>query len=361
MPFNFDEMQESQRVVDFSTQMYSKELKSFCLTNEQGLKVELSNYGARLTRLLFPDKHGLIDDLVLGYEDMEAYVRDEEVYFGAIIGRYANRIADGCFEMEGKRYDLDKNHGCHHIHGGLKGFHNVLWQAEQQGTKRVVFRHFSEEGESGYPAALAVIVTYSLNAKSELRIDYEALASDTTIFNPTHHSYFNLAGAGKNSIHSHLLQVNADAFTPVNKALIPTGEIRSVVDTPFDFRESKEIGRYLQQDDQQLLFAGGYDHNFVLNKNKKNALDWAATVIDPTSGRTLDVLTTEPGLQVYSSNALDGQIIGREGLPYNKHSALCLETQHYPDSPNQTAFPSVILPAGQKFHSSTVYRLRLID
>jgi aldose 1-epimerase len=308
--------------------------------------VEISNYGGTVTSIKTPDRRGKLDDVVLGYKTLEEYVRNPR-YLGCIVGRHANRLADGRFSLNGTDYQLAKNNGPNHLHGGVKGFDKKLWAAEivtSAGDDVLRLACDSEDGDEGYPGDLSVTVNYSLSNANELRIDYFAISSRDTIVNLTNHSYFNLAGGG--SILSHELSLNADSFTPVTKFLIPTGEVKSVENTPFDFGEARTIGSRISEPDEQLMFTSGYDHNFVLN-DWNGDLRWSARVREPVSGRVLEVSTTAPGLQFYSGNFLDGSLIGRAGQPYEKHEGLCLETQHFPDSPNHPNFPSIILRAGE--------------
>lgn len=319
-----------------------------------GLVAELSSFGAVLVRLLVPDQDGNLADVVLGHGALEPYTdRQTASFFGATIGRYGNRIAAGQFELQGRRYPLPLNDGPNSLHGGQRGFDQRLWASRAFLTPdgpAVEFSRLSPDGEEGYPGNLSVKVTYTLTGKNVLRINYQATTDAPTVVNLTNHSYFNLAGGG--DILGHVLHLNADEFTPVSSTLIPTGERRSVRGTPFDFREPHAIGVHIEDDDEQLQFGRGYDHNFVL---RGSGLRVAAYVYDPVSGREMTVKTTEPGLQFYSGNFLDGSVKGKGGQPYSHRSALCLETQHFPDSPNQPDFPSTVLEPGREFKSSTEY------
>jgi aldose 1-epimerase len=329
----------------------------YTIRNANGLELRVTNYGGIIVSLRVPDKNGSLADVVLGYDNLDGYLKNP-AYFGAIVGRYANRIANGTFTLDGVEYHLAKNNGPNSLHGGLKGFDKVIWQAEpftnEQGSG-LFLRYTSKDGEEGYPGNLKAKVTYTFTDQNELKIDYEATSDKATPVNLTSHSYFNLAGEGNGDILKHELTLNADHFTPVDQTLIPTGELRSVKGTPMDFTTSTPIGARINDSYDQLLIGHGYDHNFVLTR-KGDDLQLAARVRDAQSGRVLEVYTTEPGVQLYTGNFLDGTITGKHGRVYNKHGALCLETQHFPDSPNHANFPSTILRPGQKDHSSTVFK-----
>ena len=333
----------------------------FTLTNKQGIKLRAMTYGAIVVSLETPDREGKSADIVLGYNTLAEYIKDTP-YFGAIVGRYGNRIANGKFSLEGKDYTLATNNDpggikCS-LHGGLKGFDKVVWRGEglvKDGAQGVKFSYTSKDGEEGYPGTLNLSVTYLLTDANEWRIDYEATTDKATPVNVTQHSYFNLKGEGNGDILGHELTFKASKFTPVTVGLIPTGELRPVKGTPFDFTSAHSIGERVKAEDEQMKFGGGYDHNWVLdNQNGKLAL--AASVHEPTTGRTLAVLTTEPGLQFYCGNFLDGKLTGKSGKPYNFRNGFCLETQHYPDSPNQPSFPSTILQPGKTLKSTTVFQ-----
>lgn len=333
------------------------QVKLYTLSNENGLSATVTNYGGIIVDLMVPDKDGRMDDVVLGYESIEDYVKDNP-YFGALIGRYGNRICNGKFVLDGTTYDLAINNGKNHLHGGLKGFDKVVWDTAEEETPEgpsLKLHYLSKDGEEGYPGNLDVNVTYTLTNKNELRIDYRATTDKTTICNLTQHSYFNMKGHGNGDILGHELMINADNFTPVNEGLIPTGEIRSVEHTPMDFRKSTPIGERININDQQIKYGLGYDHNWVLNK-KSNELTLAASVYEPQSGRYMEAWTTEPGIQFYSGNFLDGSNIGKGGNVYNQRNGFCLETQHYPDSPNKSDFASVVLKPGEKYETTTIYK-----
>jgi aldose 1-epimerase len=329
----------------------------YVLTNARGMEVCLTNYGGTLISVKAPNRHGKLSDVVLGFDSLAGYLGTEP-YFGALIGRYGNRIANGRFSIDGREYRLEQNDGQNSLHGGAKGFDKRVWRAKDTSTKSapaVELSYVSNDGEEGYPGALTVAVTYTLTSRNELKIDYTATTDKPTILNLTNHSYFNLAGEGEGDILSHMVTINADGFTPVDGTLIPTGEVRSVGGTPFDFREPTAIGARIDADDDQIKFGRGYDHNFVLRR-AKDSPNLAARVTDPSSGRVMEVLTTEPGLQFYTGNFLDGTIHGKGGKAYGRRSAFCMETQHFPDSPNKSQFPSVLLRPGGRYTSTTVYR-----
>jgi aldose 1-epimerase len=329
-------------------------IESFTLRNAHGIEVRAITYGAVIVSLRVPDRAGKFDDVVLGHDDLAGYLRQPS-YFGAVVGRYGNRIAKGRFTLDGKTYTLATNNGPNHLHGGLKGFDKVVWKSESASTPdgaSVTFRYTSPDGEEGYPGTLSARVTYTLTDRDELTFEYAATTDKPTVVNLTQHSYFNLTG-GKTDILGHQLTLDADRFTPVDATLIPTGKLAPVSGTPFDFRKPTAIGARIGQDDEQLRFGGGYDHNFVVNRTGEGLVH-AARVVDPVSGRTLDIQTTEPGVQFYSGNFLDGTVTGKGGVVYKKRWALCLETQHFPDSPNQPTFPSTVLRPGQEYRSKTV-------
>ena len=339
----------------------------FTLVNKQGVKLRAMTYGATVLSLETADRNGKSADIVLGYKTLGQYEKSSP-YFGAIVGRYGNRIAGGKFTLQGKEYKLAENNGApglkSSLHGGLRGFDKVVWKAEplaQDGAQGVRFSYLSKDGEEGYPGNLEVKVTYWLNDQNEWRVDYEMASDKATPVNLTQHSYFNLKGEGRGDILGHELTVPAAKFTPVNAAMIPTGELRSVAGTPLDFNQPKAIGARIQADDEQLRLGGGYDHNFVLKRPLFSGLSGrgtfpAATVHEPETGRVLTILTSEPGIQFYSGNFLDGTLTGKAGARYPKRSGFCLETQHYPDSPNQPSFPSTILKPGKVLKSTTVFQ-----
>jgi aldose 1-epimerase len=329
----------------------------YTITNTKGVELRVTNYGGIIVSLRLPDKNGSPADIVLGYDNLDGYLKNP-AYFGAIVGRYANRIANGKFTLDGIEYHLAKNNGPNSLHGGLKGFDKVIWHAEpftDQPGSGLILSFASKDGEEGYPGNLKAKVTYTLTDQNELKIDYEATTDKATPLNLTSHSYFNLSGEGNGDILKHELTLNADRFTPVDQTEIPTGDLRSVNGTPMDFTKSTTVGARINDSYEQLLIGHGYDHNFVLNR-KGDGLQLAASVRDPRTGRVLEVYTTEPGVQLYTGNFLDGTITGKHAHVYNQHAALCLETQHFPDSPNHANFPSAILRPGQRYRSSTVYK-----
>jgi aldose 1-epimerase len=330
----------------------------YLLTNNSGAQASITNYGGIVVSLKVPDKAGKLGNVVLGYDSIDGYVKDS-AYFGALIGRYGNRIAHGKFSIDGVTYTLAKNNGENSLHGGLKGFNKMIWQARPVTTKEgpaLELKYSSKDGEEGYPGNLSVTVVYTLTNRNELRIEYSATTDKKSVVNLTNHCYFNLTGSGANDILGHLLTLKADEFTPVDAGLIPTGELRKVQGTPFDFRQPVAIGARIGQDDEQLKLGKGYDHNFVLSKTKPGSLEMAALVTEPTSGRVMEVWTTEPGVQFYSGNFLDGTIHGKGGQVYQQRSGFSLETQHFPDSPNQARFPSTLLMPGERYHTITVYK-----
>jgi aldose 1-epimerase len=331
-------------------------IESYTLKNANGVEVRAITYGATITHLIVPDRSGAPGDIALGHDSVGGYVRWPS-YFGAVVGRYGNRIARGRFTLDGTAYQLATNNGPNHLHGGVRGFDKVVWQATTAQTDSgpsVTFTYTSPDGEEGYPGTLRASVRYLLTADSRLVVDYHATTDRATPVNLTQHTYFNLAGEGSGDILTEVLLINADRFTPVDSGLIPTGELRPVEGTPFDFRAATAIGARIGAADEQIRRGGGYDHNFVLNPATEG-LTHAARVTDPTTGRTLDIYTTEPGIQFYSGNFLDGTIVGKSGKAYAYRSGFCLETQHYPDSPNQAAFPTTILQPGQEYRSRTVF------
>ena len=329
----------------------------YTMTNSRGMEVRAMNYGGIIVSLRVPDKKGVLADVVLGFDTLDAYLNNKP-YFGAIIGRYANRIANGKFTLNGAGYRLARNNGMNSLHGGLKGFDKVLWRGEQFENNQgigVVFTYTSKNGEEGYPGNLKAKVTYTLTDQSELQIEYQATTDEATPVNLTNHSYFNLVSEGNGDILKHNLILNADRFTPVDSTLIPAGELRSVAGTPFDFTKPTAIGARIDTNNEQLAIAHGYDHNFVLSR-KGSGLELAGRVHEQQTGRALEVYTTEPGVQFYTGNFLDGTITGKHGHAYNKHAGLCLETQHFPDSPNHPTLPWTILKPEQTYHSRTVYK-----
>ncbi|MGI8546338.1 MAG: aldose epimerase family protein [Gemmatimonadaceae bacterium] len=336
----------------------------YTLTNANGMEVRATNYGGIILSLRVPDRSHKTEDVVLGFDSLSAYIASSP-YFGALIGRYGNRIANGRFTLDGQTYTLAKNNGPNSLHGGIKGFDKVVWNAEpfeKPDSVGLVFTYTSPAGEEGYPGTLKATVTYTLTDSNEIIFDYAATTDKATPVNLTQHSYFNLAGDGEGDILEHVVMINADKFTPVDSTLIPTGELRDVSGTPFDFRNATAIGARIGQNDEQLRFGKGYDHNFVLRKDSvSNDMTLAATVYEPTSGRVMQAYTTEPGLQFYSGNFLDGTLTGKNGVVYKHRSGFAMETQHFPNSPNQPNFPSTILRPGEQYHARTIYKFSVRD
>jgi aldose 1-epimerase len=342
--------------VAFGTTPDGKAVELYTLTNTHGIEVRVMTYGGIVVSLQTPDKKGRFADVTLGFDALGGYLA-KNPYFGALVGRYGNRIGSAKFTLDGKEYTLAINNGPNALHGGLKGFDKVVWQAQsfqKSAEVGVILKYTSADGEEGYPGTLHVTVTYTLNDKNEFSIDYQATTDKATPINLTNHTYFNLAGEGSGSILGEELMLNADRFTPVDATLIPTGKIASVKGTPLDFTKPTAIGARINDKYEQMVFGGGYDHNFVINRQGPG-LVLAARVYDPTSGRVLEVDTTEPGVQFYTGNFLDGTP-GKHGHSYKSRDAFCLETQHYPDSPNKPNFPSTILRPGKTYHSTTVWR-----
>jgi aldose 1-epimerase len=350
-------------VTPFGTLPTGESVNLYTLKNGYGTEVQLTNYGGIITSIKAPDRNGRIADIVLGYDNLDGYLKSSP-YFGAIVGRYANRIARGKFTLDGETYTLPVNNGPTSLHGGIRGFDKVVWTAkpfENKEGQGVVLEYTSRDGEEGYPGTLRVRVTYTLAADDRLIVDYRANADKATPVNLSQHTYWNLSGDASKSILDHFIVINADSITPVDSTLIPTGEIRPVEGTPFDFRNPKRIGKDIdQKQDDQIRYGNGYDHNFVLRRINPapNSFTLAAQLVDPSSGRVLDVQTTEPGLQFYSGNFLDGTITGKGGAVYRFRNGLCLETQHYPDSPNHPNFPTTIVRPGHEYKSRTVFEFR---
>jgi aldose 1-epimerase len=328
----------------------------FTMTNAGGMQVQATNYGGAVTSIKVRDRSGALGDVALGFASMEGY-RDNSPYLGVIVGRYANRIAGAQFRLDGRTYKLPANDGSNTLHGGVKGFDKVVWKAEpfeRPGEVGVVLTHVSPDGDQGFPGTLSARVTYTLTDRNELAIDYHATTDKTTVVNLTQHTYFNLAGEGSGAVLDHQLMLNADRYTPVDAKLIPAGEPANVDGTPFDFRTAHAIGERINADHPQLKIGKGYDHNFVINRQNEE-LVLAARVEEPTTGRVMEVHTTEPGVQLYTGNHLDGKLMGKAGKPYRERGGFCLETQHYPDSPNKPSFPSTTLKPGEEYRSRTVY------
>lgn len=341
--------------VDFGT-VDGKRVGLFKLTNSNGVEAKIITYGGTVVSLKVPDRSGTLADVVLGYDNLDGYLQDTS-YFGSIIGRYANRIAKGKFTLNGVEYNLATNNGENHLHGGVKGFDKVVWDGAATKIRdgvQLKLAYVTRDMEEGYPGTLLITVTYTLTNSNELKIDYWASGDRDTVINLTHHSYFNLAGEGNGDILKHKMMINANRFTPVDSSLIPTGELRTVNGTPFDFLRPVAIGARINETEEQLKLGRGYDHNFVIN-GKSGVMRRAARVLEQTSGRIMEVWTTEPGMQFYTGNFLDGKP-GKGGKPYKIRYGFCLETQHFPDSPNHPKFPSTILRKGARYQTSTIYK-----
>jgi len=331
-----------------------REVDLYTLTNQNGMAVGIMNYGGVIVTLKAPDRHGKFEDVVLGYDKLDPYL-GKNPYFGALVGRYANRIGGAKFTLDGKEYHLPKNDGPNCLHGGINNFSKQVWAVKPSPTEaKIELQYVSADGEEGFPGKMTATVTYSLDDKNELRIDYAAVSDKPTVVNLTNHSYFNLAGQGNGTILNHLLTIYGSKTTPVDATLIPTGELKPVAGTPFDFTKPTRIGERINADDQQLKFGRGYDHNWVLDHS--GSLSLAARAEDPGSGRVLEVLTDQPGVQFYTGNFLDGTDHGKGGKVYQQRYGFCLETQHFPDSPNKPSFPSVVLRPGGHYHTTTVFR-----
>lgn len=332
-----------------------REVHVFTLKNKTGVEARIINYGGIVLSLKVPDRTGVLGDVVLGFETLDEYV-SKSPYFGCLIGRFGNRIAGGKFTLNGKSYSLASNDGPNTLHGGLKGFDKVIWAASLKMTANgpsLVLNYVSQDGEEGFPGTLSVTAVYTLADDNGLVLEFTAVTDKDTVVNLTHHSYFNLACQG--DVLDHVVTIHSDLFTPINKTLIPTGELRPVSGTPLDFRKPEKIGARINSPDPQIQYAGGYDHNWVLRK-PEGQLGLAAVVEDPLTGRVMEVLTTEPATQFYAGNFLDGSLIGKGGWVYRARNGLCFEPQHYPDSPNQPSFPSTVLKPGQVYKNTVIYR-----
>ena len=343
----------SAQVKDFDS------IKLYTLKNESGMTVCVTNYGAIITSIIVPDRNGKRADVALGYDRVEDYINAvDKPYFGAVVGRYGNRIAKGEFTLDGETYSLLQNNGENHLHGGAIGFDKVVWAVDEYVEgKSLTLSYLAKDKEEGYPGNLELIIVYTLADDNSLVVDYHATTDKATPINVTQHTYFNLKGEGQGTILDHKLMLNAKTFTPVDESLIPTGEMPAVAGTPFDFTTAKAIGHDIDQQNEQLVFGLGYDHNWILNKDgKEGELSLAAQVHEPSSGRVMEIYTTEPGIQFYCGNFLDGRLKGKSGKPYVHRGGFCLETQHFPDSPNQPNFPSTILKPGETYESKTVFK-----
>ncbi len=343
---------ETPKKSAFDTTINGKSIRLYTLKNANGLEVKITNYGARIVSLVTPDKNGNFEDIVLGYNSIEDYLNDN-MYMGCIVGRYANRIDTGTFTLEGKTYNIPTNDGENMLHGGKVGFDQRIWDAEKQGNT-VRMTYISPHMEQGFPGKLTTHVSYTLTDTNTLQIKYKATTTKPTVVNLSNHSYFNLDGSGDTTILDHIMTINANYFTPVDSTFIPTGEFKSVEGTPFDFRKGVAIGKRINNDNTQLKYAKGYDHNWVLQKDS-NELSLSVKVYEPNSGRVMKIFTTEPGQQFYSGNFMDGSVIGKYGNPYVYRLGLVLEPQHFPDSPNHPNFPSTILNPGETYTHTDVY------
>ena len=341
----------------FGTLSDGREVSEYTLKGPSGITARIINYGATITSLHVPDRDGKMADVVLGYDTLQGYI-DDSSYFGAVVGRYGNRIGKGRFQIDGMQYQLVLNNGENHLHGGNIGFNKVLWEAQilsDQTEPSLQLEYESADGEEGYPGTVTLKVTYTLTSEGGLRIDYEGTTDQPTVLNPTQHSYFNLSGSVTNKILDHTLIIEADGFTPVDEGLIPTGEIAGVADTPMDFRTARAIGERIDNPYEQLMFGQGYDHNWVL-RHYTGQVRKIAELYEPKSGRLLTVYTDQPGLQFYTGNFLDGTAIGKGGIAYQHRTGLCLETQAFPDTPNKPQFPSVTLRPGKTYRQTTIYQ-----
>lgn len=346
---------------DFQKTINGKQINLYFLSNNN-IQAAITNYGGRIVGLCTPDKAGKMIDIVLGFNSIDQYFNAKEIYHGALIGRVGNRIAKGKFTINGQEYNLPCNNGVNHLHGGPDGFHNVVWDIKAVSDSSIVLTYLSKDGEMGYPGNLQVEVQYQLTANCEIEISYKASTDKSTPVNLTNHAYWNLSGEGSGTINNHILTINADYYTPVDSTLIPVGKNEPVDGTPFDFRKAKTIGSDLNlvETNIQLKHGPGYDHNFALNQPNSRELIWAATLVDPHSGRIMEIYTVEPALQFYGGNFLNGKDKGKSGKTYEYREALALETQHFPDSPNNTNFPSIILDPGEIYQTKTTYKFRVI-
>jgi aldose 1-epimerase len=341
----------------FGTLPSGEPIDLYTFRNGKGVEASITNFGGRIVKLLVPDRNGESADVALGFDGLDGYL-EKNPYFGALVGRYANRIAGAQFTLDGKTYHLAANDGSNSLHGGTKGFDKVVWRSSEisfDGEPALQLEYLSADGEDGYPGNLQARVVYRLTEANELRLDYFASTDKKTVLNLTNHCYFDLSGQGEGNVLDHVVTINADKFTPVDHNLIPTGELRSVEGTPFDFRRPARVGERIDEKNEQLKLGIGYDHNFVLNR-EGGGLTQAARAVEPKSGRVLEVLTTQPGVQFYTGNHLTGSVIGKGGVAYGFRTGFCLETQYFPNSPNQPSFPSTELAPGEEFRSSTVFR-----
>lgn len=347
---------------DFQKTIDGKQTNLYFLKNGN-IQAAITNYGGRIVGLCTPDKTGKMGDVVLGFTSIDGYLKAKEVFHGALIGRVGNRIAKGKFTLDGQEYSLPCNNGVNHLHGGPGGFHNVIWDVKAATDSSIVLTYLSKDGEMGYPGNLSVEMEYLLNSKNEVVMSYKATTDKSTPVNLTNHAFWNLAGEGNGTINKHILTINADNYTPVDSTLIPLAGNEPVEGTPFDFRKAKAIGADLGQieTNTQLKYGPGYDHNFALNKPTAGEMIWAATVVEPVSGRKMEIFTQEPALQFYGGNFMDGSDTGKSGKTYKYRESIALETQHFPDSPNNTNFPSIILNPGETYQTQSIYKFGVVQ
>lgn len=349
---------ENIKVEDFSKIIDDKKVSLFTLVGENGIGMKVTNYGARIVALCVPDFNNRPVDVVLGYNTLDEYLNNKEIFMGAAIGRYANRIAGASFKIDTSIINLTKNEGDNQLHGGSKGFYNVVWDVKQESESKIIFNYLSKDGEEGFPGNLEVKMIYELTPDNELKISYKATTDKTTVCNLTHHSYFNLSGEGTETIKDHVLMIKSNAYTPVDSVSIPTGKIADVANTPFDFNQPTAIGSRLNDVDEQLKLGSGYDHNWVLNKSKKGK-ELICFVYSPVTRIKMDVFTDQPGMQFYSGNFIDKSLKGKSGKMYKRRNAFCLETQHFPNSPNRSDFPSVKIEPGETYTQICTYRFSI--
>jgi Galactose mutarotase and related enzymes len=343
---------------DFQTIIDNQPVDLYILNNNSGAQIAVTNFGAKIVSIVVPDKNGEMQDVVLGKSNIQDYTNNQEPYFGAVCGRTANRVAKGKFTLDGKEYQLAINNGPNNLHGGIKGFNSVVWNAEQLDSQTLKLSYLSKDEEEGYPGNLQVTMIYRLTDGNALKIEYKASTDKTTILNLTNHSYFNLSGEGDSYIGDHLLQINADTYLPTDDTAIPFGKPEEVEGTPFDFRSPHTIGERIDRENSQLQYGNGYDHNFNINRANEGLI-FAAKAISPQTGIVLEVYTTEPGIQLYTGNYLEGNFEGKNGHAYPKRSAFCLETQHYPDSIHQPDYPTTVLKPGEEFNSKTIFQFSI--
>lgn len=340
----------------FQSTIDGKQTDLYILKNANGMTAAITNYGGRLVSLLVPDSSGKMVDVIVGFDSVSTFKNSSEPYFGATIGRYGNRIAKGKFTLDGKEFTLATNNGSNHLHGGKKGFQDVVWDAKQVGDSVLELSYVSKDMEEGYPGNLTVKVTYNLNSNNELKIDYNATTDKKTVVNLTNHAFFNLNGYNAGTINNHILQINADRYTPVDSTLIPTGKLEPVENTAFDFRQPTAIATNLAKDGEQIKNGNGFDHNYVLNEPGTDGMHKAATIQGDKTGIVMEVITQEPGLQFYGGNFMQSKNKMKGGIADEFRTAFCLETQHFPDSPNQPSFPSTVLEPGKTYQTTSIYR-----